>query len=132
MQKIELVEKFPSIAGRLASVFRYDRWQKILLLSILRESAEDEDESYIVLGNCEYMQFKDELLKLDLLKIVNNDNNLIVKNSSEEFIVKCSSVNLWDVEEYDAYFDELIDSVGDELRYVTMRPIDNIRDLEEN
>ncbi len=116
----KLTEEFPLIAGKLATVFRYDRWYRLLILKIME--APDLEEKYLVFHNCEYIQFG-RGVDLDEVRIIHQSEKLHMYDKTDGFMLKCASVDLWDENKYDSYNDELDDSVGTERYNITRREV---------
>jgi hypothetical protein len=128
MKEQNLTKIFSLVPGRFAEIFRYDRWQKLLILKIILHS--NDSEEYLVFRNCKFIQFNTQpVFNLEQFTITNEAKEIIVSDKDDNFIVRCSSINLWNEEAYDLYFDELVESVGSECYDYTMKLL-SLEDLE--
>jgi hypothetical protein len=124
MSKTMLTDNFPSLTSKIAYLFRYDRWDNILFLEIDRLS---EIAMFLVCCKCQFLEI-DSAIHLDKVRMTSDSETLILDSPLCNFMVRCTSVELWDDAKFQAYNLEL-DRMMDEKRYGTRKPIFNIEEL---
>lgn len=125
MYEAKLVDQLTGVAGNKAILFRYDRWDKLLFLEVDIESG---TKVFLVCHNCLFFEI-DRIVFLDKVIMIQDVETLTLSNPSQHFLVKCSSVELWDREKFDAYDLNLYNKLGEEKRYGIRKPIFSLEDL---
>lgn len=121
----KVTDYFPSLVGTTATLFRYDRWDKLLLLQI---NFEKKERMFLACHNCEYIEF-DGYIQTDRMTVVENTATLILKEQSRNFLLKCASIELWNYDKFDSYDLELSLTLDDK-RYGVTKPILSIEELQ--
>jgi hypothetical protein len=126
MPEIKITDSFPSLLGSTATLFRYDRWKKILFLKINLET--EQKKAFLAFYGCEVFEFKNEI-NVDDIRLIEDLETLIIQEPSRNFTINCVSVELWNKDKFDAYDLELSIKLDEDKRYGVRRPIFSIEDL---
>lgn len=128
IHEIKFTDNFPSLATRTASLFRYDRWDKLVLIEVNINF--NEKRLFLAFYNCQYLEIDNNMnINIDKIKILHDLDTLIIQEPSSHFLLKCNSIELWDEDKFEAYDFELYAKLGEEKRYGLRKPIFSIEEL---
>ncbi|WP_157229302.1 hypothetical protein [Rivularia sp. PCC 7116] len=123
-----ITDDFPKLTGAGADLYRYDRWDKLLLLDI--DGNKKQDRLFLVCHNCELVEY-DGYIHLDKVQIIKDAKIIILKEPSSKFLLRCTSVGIWNDDKYKSYDSELDRNLLDKTdkRYGVRKPIMSVEEI---
>ncbi|MBV6627801.1 MAG: hypothetical protein KI793_33575 [Rivularia sp. (in: Bacteria)] len=121
-------DDFPLLTGAGADFYRYDRWDKLLLMDI--DGNNKQDRLFLVCQNCELIEY-DGYVDIDKVQIIEDEKILILKEPSSKFLLRCTSVGIWNRDKYNSYDSELDRYLLDKIdkRYGIREPIMSVEEI---
>ena len=123
----KITDGFPRLNGAGAYLFRYDRWDKLLILGISGNNK--QGDLFLACYNCEFIEY-DGYINIDKLQIIEDTKIIILKEASSKFLLRCTSVEIWNRDEYNSYDSELDRNLLDK-RYGVRKAIMSVKELPE-
>ncbi|XQQ05389.1 MAG: hypothetical protein EDM05_65165 [Leptolyngbya sp. IPPAS B-1204] len=123
--KTKSTNKFSLTNDGIAHVFRYDRWDKILLLKVVTHSGE---RSFLACYGCQFLEFG-QAFPLKEVEVLQDSEFLIISEASHQFSARCISVEVWSEDEFESYDIDLFRSLGEEKRYGVRKTIFSVEEL---
>ncbi|BAZ12250.1 hypothetical protein NIES4071_40800 [Calothrix sp. NIES-4071] len=120
------IEDFPSLVGATATLFRYDRWDDLFLFEI--NKGKGKERVFLVCYNCDFIEF-DGYIDVDKVYVILDAETLIMKEPSHNFLLKCTSVELWNYDKFESYDLKLWEKLG-ENKHGIKKPIFSIEELQ--
>ncbi|TWH50227.1 hypothetical protein [Dulcicalothrix desertica] len=126
--EVKFTDNYPSLANGTASLFRYDRWDKLLLLAVSVNI--EQQKLFLAFYNCDFLEFDNHVnVNIDQMTILQDLEALIIKESSSHFLLKCNSIELWNEDKFKEYDKKLYIKLGEEKRYGIRKPILSIEEI---
>lgn len=125
MLQEKLTSRFPLLISKTAILFRYDWQDKLWLLEVESQAG---TRTFLACYGCQSIQIGCSL-HLDEVVLVQEVDCLKLSTLSNNFLLKCNSIELWDGENFSDYDSRLYKSVGGENGYGKRKPITNINEL---
>jgi hypothetical protein len=128
MMNVELFQSLLFLDAQL-SVFRYDRWDKILFISLNIKECDHWKRSFIALLGCSSLQFHTDFFNTKNLCMRQSNKTFILENSSQTLSIKFDRMELWTEEKFNEYDAKSYIELGIEGRYGFRRSINNFEEI---
>jgi hypothetical protein len=125
MHEKKITDYFSSLDGKEAYLLRYDRWKKLLFLGVYIKS---DRKVFLVCNECHFFEYKIPV-KLNEIKIILSSDTLTLSEKYHNFLVKCTSMEVWDTDKFNTYDLELDSKMNEDERYGIRKPVFSLEDL---